>query len=139
MTLAELMDKAKTRANLPSDYALAKVLGIYRSIVSSWRKGKKHPSNTEAVQLATLAGLPEMNVIAEIEYQTATNEKKKEFWKSYLESRGIAATLGMCALGLTIIATPEPVQANDLHLQNYDAAFLRSEENPYIHYAYFRR
>lgn len=121
MNVADLMDKAKTRANLPSDYALAKAMGLDRSIISAWRKGKRHPSTDEAVQLATLAGLEEMPVIAAIEFETATTEKKKQFWKCYLEQHGIAAGLCMVTLGISILLTPEPAQANVLHVQNYDA------------------
>lgn len=130
MTIIELMDKARARANLPSDYALAKAMGIDRSIVSQWRKGKKHPGTTEAAQLATLAGLEEMPVIAQIEYQTATTEKKKEFWKCYLEQHGITAALCMTVMAISILATPEPAQADVLHLQNYDAPFHALKNNP---------
>lgn len=137
MTIIELLDQAKNRANLPSDYALAKALGVKTGHVSDWRKGKRHPSDEEAIQLATLAGLEEMQVIAAIHYETATTEKKKEFWKCYLESRGIAATLATITLGVSIIATPEPAAASTLQFQNYDASFFGSEENPDIHYAYF--
>lgn len=123
MTIIELIEKAKTRANLPSDYALAKALGISRVIVSTWRRGKAHPSTTEAAQLATLAGLEEMRVIAEIEMQTANTEKKREFWKSYINAKGLTATLGLIALGLSIVLAPEPAEANVLQMQNYDAHF----------------
>ncbi|MDP2144402.1 MAG: hypothetical protein Q8J80_09780 [Gallionella sp.] len=120
MEINELLDKAKTRANLPSDYALAKVLGIQTGIVANWRKEKRHPSNQEAIQLATLAGLDEMQVIAEIELRTANSDKKREFWKGYIESRGAAATLRIVMLGTVLICTPEPASAGVLHLRNYD-------------------
>lgn len=121
MKLNELIDKAKTRANLTSDYALAKALGIKTGHVSGWRKGARHPSTEEAIQLATLAGLEEMPVIAAIEYEAATTEKKKEFWKCYLEQRGITAALCMTVMAISILTTPEPVQASVLQLGNYDA------------------
>lgn len=120
MTIIELLENAKSRANIPSDYALAKVLGIDRSFVSSWRRGKSHPGDEDAVKLATLAGLDEMQVIAQIHYETATNEKKKEFWHQFLERRGIAATIGLIALGASIVLTPEPAEAGVLQLRNYD-------------------
>lgn len=119
MTIDELLDKAKTRSNLPSDYALAKAMGIERQIISQWRKGRRHPSNEEAVQLATLAGLEEMQVIAQIEYETAKNEHKKEFWKHFIESRGLTAIFAMSALACTIAITPETAEASVLHLGNY--------------------
>ena len=129
MEISELLDKAKARANLPSDYALAKVLGLGRGWISEYRKGKRHPNNEVAVKLATLAGLEEMPVIAAIEYQTATTEKKKHFWKCYLEGHGITAALCMTVLAISILATPEPAQASVLQLQNYDAHFLAHKKN----------
>ena len=135
MEINELLDRAKTRAKLETDYKLAKALGLTQAgIVSAWRKDKRHPSNEEAVQLATLAGLDEMQVIAEIELRTAKNEKKREFWQHFLEKRGAVATVGLCVLGAALIGTPEEASANVLQLQNYD----ESEQNfkaENIHYA----
>jgi len=137
MEIADLLDRAKNRANLPSDYALAKVLGITAGNLSNIRKSRAHPSNEVAVKLATLAGLEEMQIIAEIELRTANTEKKKEFWKHFIESRGLAACLTMTALATSIILTPEPAEANVLHLDNYDV-FSRHNDKKNIHYAYFR-
>lgn len=120
MTINELLDQAKKRANLPSDYALAKAIGVQTGIVSHWRKSKRHPSDEEAVQLATLAGIDEMQVIAQIHYETATTEKKKEFWHQFLERRGITACLTMTALAASIVLTPESAEASVLQLQNYE-------------------
>ena len=137
MDMDKLIEQAKTRANLPSDYALAKALGIQTGIVANWRKGKRHPSNQEAIQLATLAGLDEMQVIAEIELRTANTEKKKEFWQQFLEHRSHAATISAIALGLSILATPQPGEAAVLQLQNYSEIqanfFINNQSN--IHYA----
>ena len=128
MEIEDLLDLAKKTANIESDYALSKVLGITSGNLSNIRTGKSHPSNEIAVKLATLAKLEEMQVIAEIEYRTANTDKKKKFWKSYLERRGIVATIGLIGLGLSIITTPEPVEANILHLQNYDAAYSTQKQ-----------
>ena len=133
MDIKELLDRAKTRANLKSDYALAKALGIHTGTVANWRKEKQHPSNEEAVQLATLANLDEMQVIAEIELRSAKSEKKIKFWKHYIESRGITACLTMTALAASIILMPEPAEANVLHLTNYDGiSHAHNAEGIYI-------
>lgn len=121
MTIEELLDRAKQMANIESDYKLAKALGISAGNLSNIRKGRAHPSNEVAVQLATLAKLDEMRVIAEIELRTANTEKKQMFWKCYLEKHGITAALCMIALGISILITPEPAEADILQLQNYDA------------------
>ena len=119
MTIDELLDQAKTRANLKSDYALAKVLGVSTGIVANWRKEKRHPSNEEAIKLATLAGLDERQVIAEIEYRTANTEKKKEFWKHYLKSHGFVSTITLCVIGLSLLAAPLPSRSEVLHMGDY--------------------
>lgn len=124
MEINDLLDRAKTRSNLPSDYALAKVLGIATGNLSNIRKGRNHPSNEEAVKLATLAGLDEMQVIAEIELRTAKTEKKKEFWKHYIESRGTMACFAMTALALSIAITPENAEASILQSQVYNEGFF---------------
>ena len=121
MKIEELLDKAKERANLTSDYKLAKALGLTAGNISNIRKGRAHPSNAVAVQLATLAGLDEMRVIAEIELRTANTPKKKEFWKNYLESRGITTCIAMTALTTCIILTPEKTDASILQLRDYGA------------------
>jgi transcriptional regulator with XRE-family HTH domain len=118
----DLLDMAKSRANLPSDYALAKVLGITPGNLSNIRKNKAHPSNEVAIKLATLAGIDELRVIAEIELRTANSEKKKAFWTHYIESRSLAGCLAMTALAATLLITPESAKAtetNILQLQDY--------------------
>lgn len=86
------------------------------------------------MKLATLAGIDEMQVIAEIELETANTDTKREFWKNFLERRGIHACLTLTALALTIAAAPQTAEATVLHMQNYGANFyLESDSN--IHYA----
>ena len=135
MNIHEIIEKAKLRANITSDYALAKVLGVDRRVVSDWKKEKRHPNNEEAIKLATLAGIEELRVIAEIEMRTANTEKKKEFWKHFIESRGITAAITMTTLAASIILMPEPAEASVLHLDNY-GVFSRHNDKENIHYAY---
>jgi hypothetical protein len=121
LTLDDLLERAKHRANIESDYALAKAMGIDRRIISDWRNGRKHPNNEECVQLATLAALDEMQVIAAINLQFATNEKKKDFWKHYIESRGATAILMMAGLALAITLAPHDSDAAILQNTNSGA------------------
>ncbi len=123
MEINELLDRAKKMANIESDYALAKVLGISTGNLSHIRKGRAHPSTEVAVKLATLAKVEEMRVIAEIEMRTANTEKKKEFWRQYIELRGLAPCLAMTALAASIMFTPTHADASVLQWGNYDADF----------------
>jgi hypothetical protein len=135
--LNQLLDDAEHRANITTDNALSKVLGIHNGWISDFRKDppKRHPSTEIATKLAILAGRKEMQVIAEIELMTAKTDERRNFWKQYIENRGITATLGCVALGISLVLTPEPAAASILQLRNYDANFLHAEENPNIHYA----
>lgn len=143
MTIEELLDRAKHMANIESDYRLAKALGISAGNLSNIRKGRAHPSNEVAVQLAALAKLDEMQVIAEIELRTANSERKQKFWQNFLEQRGAAAALGVMAIGLAIVLTPAPIGGDGvLQLQNYGekkGGFFRLDGERSIHYAYFAR
>lgn len=130
--LNELLDDAKNRANITSDNALATVIDIPNGWITEYRKDppKRHPSTDIATKLAILAGRKEMDVIASIELMTTKNEKKREFWRGYIEKQGIVATAGVIGLGLSLLATPEPAQANVLQLPNYGAhhSVLNSSE-----------
>lgn len=132
MKIAELIEKAKARANLPSDYALAKAIGVQNGNIANWKKGKRHPSNQEAIQLATLAGVDELAVIAQIELETANNEKKKEFWKHFLEARGYVATAALIVTGTLLLITPESSNASVLQFQNYGDKSNFFEQKIYI-------
>jgi|GEM_PF-3376222 len=121
MKIIEIIDLAKRKAGLESDYKLAKAMGIQPSIIAHWRKKRRHPSTEEAVQLAALSGIEDTQIIAWINVESATSEKKKKFWKGYIESRGLVATVGLCALGISIIALPEKTDSSILQLHDYDA------------------
>jgi len=121
MILDEIIEKAKEKANIKSDYALAKALGIDRRIVSDWKKQKRHPNTQESIQLATLAGIEETTVIACIELEAAKTPQKIQFWKSYLENKGMFACITMTALAISISTTQEHRSIDILQLQNYDA------------------
>ncbi|OOE92851.1 hypothetical protein BZG76_06090 [Salinivibrio sp. AR647] len=61
--ITELMDKAKARQNLPSDYALSKKLNLKHSTVSKWRVNKSIPNWEAIFLLVDLAGESDQNVV----------------------------------------------------------------------------
>lgn len=126
MNITELLDRAKEHSNIESDYKLAKVLGVDRSMVSQWRKGRNHPGVDQAVKLAALANIDEMEVIARIEAATAKTPEKKKFWNDYIEKRGLTALASMWVLAASITASPDAEAV--LQSKNYAANgdFLKS-------------
>jgi hypothetical protein len=61
--------------------------------------------------------------------KSANTEKKKEFWKHYLESRGITACVAMTGIALMIALTPEQAQAEILQFGNYGVNFCADQES----------
>ena len=55
MELVELLETAKAKAGLPSDYALAKTININRSNICAWRDGTTLPSDRAIAALAATA------------------------------------------------------------------------------------
>ncbi|OOF25734.1 helix-turn-helix domain-containing protein [Salinivibrio sp. IB872] len=73
--ILELMDKAKARQKLPSDYALAKKLGVPRSNVSTWRTGRNLPEWPIIFDLVDLAGEDDQNVVFKVIEIKEKNER----------------------------------------------------------------
>lgn len=117
MEINEIIQRAKKHGNIESNYALAKKLDVRDARVNAWTKGTEHPSNEAATKLALMADLDPMEVIAEIELRTAKSEKKREFWKEFLESRSVAVSviIGLIAL----LPASQNSEASVLHMKNY--------------------
>lgn len=64
--VTDLMDKVKTVHDIPSDYALAKKLGVTRATVSSWRLNKTIPDWDTLFMMADLLQLDDQNVVHNI-------------------------------------------------------------------------
>ena len=92
MNVQELMDRAKDKQRIASDFALSKVLGVSQTAVWSWRKGTSYPKPNHTLQLAELAGVNAGETVLEIMHQAEKDpELKKVFQK--LQRRVISAAL----------------------------------------------
>lgn len=128
MKTVEILDLAKTRAGLPSDYALARRLGVTPQAVSSWRSSTRprYPEVLHACLLAEICALDPMKVLADIEMDKAehysrTNELSA--WRNLLnravngstEYRTKAGTVitGIFLAG-SLLTPPAPVNASSL-------------------------
>ncbi|MEK6840062.1 MAG: DUF3693 domain-containing protein [Nanoarchaeota archaeon] len=106
----EFLDAVKVKHNLPSDYALAKILGLTRQAVSKYRHGHaKAMDVATAVKVAELLEIDALLVIAVAERERAHVEANRELWEKLVKKLG-----GMAAavlLGAGLAGTPPPVQA----------------------------
>jgi ribosome-binding protein aMBF1 (putative translation factor) len=82
MNVPQLMDKAKERAGITSDYALAKTIAASQSKVSSWRTEVNAPDAEGALKLAGLAGIEPVAALAVCELAKTRDPDKTAFWKT---------------------------------------------------------
>ena len=109
-TTCHFLDAIKSRYNLPSDYAAAGKLGITRSAVSSYRKGKSFFDDHTALTVATLLEIDPGIVLACAHAERARNDAERSAWTSILEKLGgVAASV---LIGLGGLSAPAPVQAS---------------------------
>ncbi|MCX5545677.1 helix-turn-helix domain-containing protein, partial [Paraburkholderia sp. CNPSo 3076] len=77
----QYLDEVRERLELPSDYALAKALGLTRASVSSYRVGRTLPDDLACARIADAIGCDPMEIIAAINYQRAKNDEARALWE----------------------------------------------------------
>jgi len=79
-TTLDYVDAVKIKHDLPSDYALAKLLGVSKQAVSNYRLGKGGFDDLTAVRVAELLNLNPMEVIAVANRERAKSEDARRVW-----------------------------------------------------------
>lgn len=97
MKTDEMLDAAKRKLQITSDYALAKALETSTAKIGQWRTGKRTPDEQACFQIAEILGIEPAAVIAAIRLDREKEPGKVEFWKRqaarYATSAGVVATL----------------------------------------------
>lgn len=79
-SIANLLDSAKAKANIESDYRLGKVLGINHQVISGYRLGKSMPNDKILAQLCALSGDDVAVVAAQVQAERAQSPEGKSMW-----------------------------------------------------------
>lgn len=79
-TAADILDKARERNHLRSDYALSKLTGISEQVLSNWRNGRSLPDEKGCMKIAPLAGLDPHVLIARFNAARAHDPAIREIW-----------------------------------------------------------
>lgn len=111
MRTTDYLDAARTRAGLPSDYALAKRLSVKPSAVSNWRNGRAVPEPLIAYHLAELSDIAPIRVLADLELERAERGHRDDAAAGW---RDILAKIGGVAASFVVVAglsAPSPSQA----------------------------
>ena len=102
MKPSEYLDKAKIALAIKSDYGLGKALKISNQRIADYYKSKAWPDAYACVQIALALKLDPLEVLADIESQSAKNEERRKFWEDFIgRTKRVAAVL---LLALTFIS-----------------------------------
>jgi DNA-binding XRE family transcriptional regulator len=81
----EYLDLIKLRLGLPSDYALAKALGVTRESVSQLRSGKTSMGIETALKAGEYLNIDGHAIYADSQIERAKKPEIREFWRSISE------------------------------------------------------
>lgn len=79
-SVANLLDRAKAKANIESDYRLGKVIGITHGATTNYRTGKTMPNDKILAQLCALSGDDVAVVAAQVQAERAQSPEGKTMW-----------------------------------------------------------
>lgn len=101
MKAASLLDAAKDRLSLKSDYALAKAASTPKQRISRIRQGKEPVPLHLAYWLAITLQRDPAAVVAELEEEREKDADRKAFWRSFLSRAPLSVLAALCTLALT--------------------------------------
>ncbi|MFZ4758923.1 MAG: DUF3693 domain-containing protein [Burkholderiaceae bacterium] len=114
---AEFLDLLRERLNLPSDYAVARLLGVTPQHVSRWRSGRGGFSDEQAAKVAELLGIEAGYVLARLYEERSTSEAARVAWRSLAGKLApVAASLAALLLAHYLV--------DSAGFSDYAAAFL---------------
>lgn len=99
------LDAVKAQLNIESDYALAKRLEIGRARIVEMRNGARPVPLDIAFKVAIALQLDPAQVVADLEEQREKNEKRRDFWRSFLSRAPMLIAVLACTLALNFSAT----------------------------------
>ena len=85
MNTNEYLDAVKAKLSLPSDYALAKHLGVARESVAQYRSGRSALGIETSMKVGEYLGIDGHAVYANGQIERAKNGAQAEFWKQISE------------------------------------------------------
>jgi predicted transcriptional regulator len=85
MKTSDYLDEVRRKLDLPSDYAVAKVLGITRESVSGFRNGKSPFGIETAMKIGEILRIDGHRVYADGQIERAKNQEILDFWKAVSE------------------------------------------------------
>lgn len=105
--VSTLIDKARQRAGITSDSALAAQFGVHRQAVSKWRNGDAYPDEEHIAEMAIMAGDDPVQWLVAIKAIRAEGKAGKA-WAALARKLAMTAMALMLAVGFSL---PRDAQA----------------------------
>lgn len=84
-SIASLLDSAKAKAGIETDYRLSKVIEINHSAVTNYRSGRSLPNEAILQRLCALSGDDPELIAAQIQSRRAASEEARQLWQRVAE------------------------------------------------------
>jgi transcriptional regulator with XRE-family HTH domain len=110
LTTTELLEAAKARQGISSDYRLAQILGVGRTAIANYRAGRSSPDDAVCIKLAELTGHDAGIVAVWMQAERSRDQSSRSMWE------GIAARLeraGLAAVAAVVLAVGLGLASND--------------------------
>lgn len=113
----QLLDAAKQKNNIKSDYKFAPFIGKTTKTLANYRHGRSRPDDKTLCELASLADVPQTEIeLMAVQFQAerATTEESRKLWESLAKrlQKGVADVEILALVAIILLATfSVPVQA----------------------------
>lgn len=109
LTTAKLIEAAKAKHGMPSNYRLARVLGISDNTMVNWAKGHTYPDDINTIRLAALGGFDPAEALAAVAAERAgSNAETRKVWETVAKrSRAAVAAFMAVILSMFIGGGPD--------------------------------
>lgn len=128
MDISKVLDLAKEKLGISSDYALAQKTGIRKEYISMYRDGKRTPDAYACAKLADAIGVDPLALLAQVEAATEKNEARRNYWRALCERVGVAV-LSVFIVTVTLI----PGQADAKMLDKQQISKVIRVERSWCH------
>ena len=109
MDMAKVIDQAKEKLGVTSDYELGKKLGISKQRISAYRSGSQTANAYACARLADAIGVDPIALLAQVEAATEKNEARRNYWRALCERVGVAV---MSVFIVTVTVYPDGASAS---------------------------
>jgi hypothetical protein len=99
LDISKVLDRAKEKQGVQSDYALCKISGFSPQLVANWRHGRSLPDEKSCVRIGQLAQVNPYVLIAECNAARAQDETQKTIWETIARKLELAERSAKIAAG----------------------------------------